>query len=625
MINVTRNPHNPLLEPSEKTWEFQATFNPTITKHMNEYYLFYRAMSSANLSVIGRTISNDGINFSQRSIFIKPEQEWEKYGCEDPRITKIDNEYFIFYTALSEFPPVPYGIKVGLALSSDLNSVLEKHLITPFNAKAMALFPEKINGKYAAILTVNTDMPPSYICLAFFDKKEDIWSHRYWQNWYQNLHTHAFNIKRFNSDHVEVGSQPVKTDRGWLVVYSHIQRYQSQDYRIFGIEALLLDLENPQKIIGRTRKPFITPQEWYETGGIVPRVTFPSGALIDEDKLSIYYGAADTRCCEANLQLSNLFSDNSFITNIPKLKKYESNPILELQLDKQWESQAVFNPAIILEKDITYIIYRALSENNTSSLGLAVSHDGFTIDKRLDYPIYTPRKDWEMKKKPGGLSGCEDPRITKIADRFYMCYTAFNGIDKPKVALTSISVNDFINQNFNWAAPVIISDPDIEDKNCCLMPEKINGKFVFFHRPDGKDIYLDYVENLNFINDYHLKNEIKLEFPRQEWYGAKTGIVCPPFKTDKGWLLLFHGVSSVDNEYRLGYMVLDISNPAKVLHVSEFPILEATEKYERFGIVNNVVFSCGAVIKDNELFVYYGGADKVICLASIQLIELLSF
>jgi len=615
MIKVIRNPHNPLLEPSDQNWESRATFNPAVIKHLNEYYLFYRAMSPANLSVIGKAVSNDGINFSQRNIFIKPEHDWEKFGCEDPRITKIDDEYFIFYTALSAYPPVPSGIKVGLALSPDLNSVSEKHLITPFNAKAMALFPEKINAKYAAILTVNTDMPPSYICLAFFDKKEDIWSHQYWQNWYQNLHTHAFDLKRFNTDHVEVGCQPIKTDWGWLVIYSHIQLYQSSEYRIFGVEALLLDLKNPQKIIGRTKKPFIIPQEWYEIDGMIPRITFPSGALIDGNNLSIYYGAADTRCCEAKIKISELFSDYLFTKSIPKLSKFKANPILEPIQNHNWESKAVFNPAIIVENEITYIIYRALSDDNTSTLGCVISRDGTTIDKRLTGPVYVPRKDWEMKKQPGNLSGCEDPRITKINDRFYMCYTAYDGISNPKVALTSIKVADFVNQNFNWAEPVIISDPNIDDKDGCLLPEKINGQFVFFHRPNGKDIHLDYVDDLNFINNFHLKNEHKLKFNKNEWFGAKVGIACPPFKTEKGWLLLFHGVSAVDNEYRLGYMILDSYNPTKVLGIGEFPILEASEKYEKFGLVNNVVFSCGASLKNNELLVYYGGADKVVCLA----------
>ncbi len=631
-MQIRRYSRNPILEPSGENWEVQGVFNPTIIKEGNNYHLLYRALSAPQLiknkqvplSVIGQTKSSDGINFGQRKIFLAPQESWEEFGCEDPRVTKLEDEYFIFYTALSDFPPKAENIKLAVALSPDLEKVTERHLVTPFNAKAMALFPQKIKDQYVAILTVNTDLPPSLIAIAYFKEKQEIWSPQYWHHWYQNLSHHLLAVSRLNSDQVEVGPPPLKTQAGWLLIYSHIQRYRSPDYRLFGVEALLLDLNNPQKIIARTTKPFLIPEEWYELKGLVPRVTFPSGLLQKNEELWLYYGAADTRCCLAFFSLNDLFQDPNFKKKpVPKLQKYKNNPILEPIADHPWEAKAVFNPAAVWEEDKFYLIYRALSMDNTSVLGCALSEDGFTIKRRLPQPIYEPRQEWEKKKKPMANSGCEDPRLTKLGDRYYLCYTAFTGANNPRLALSSISIKDFINQNWQWSEPILLSSPEIDDKNGCLLPEKINNQYVIFHRPGGKDIYVDFLDSLNLPPNQYLANRHKLGFSHQEWCELKTGIVAPPLKTNKGWLALFHGVSAFDNEYRVGYMLLSLTDPTKVTFVSEFPLLEATHDYERHGLVDNVVFPCGVVLIKEKVFVYYGGADRVVCVASIDLKQLL--
>ena len=110
----------------------------------------------------------------------------------------------------------------------------------------MALFPSKINGKMAAILSVNTDNPPSRIGIAIFDREDQVWSREYWENWYSSLDEHSIFLERSPKDHVEVGAPPVKTKHGWLIIYSYIQNYFSPP-STFGIEAVLLDLKNPKK------------------------------------------------------------------------------------------------------------------------------------------------------------------------------------------------------------------------------------------------------------------------------------------------------------------------------------------------------------------------------------------
>ena len=624
MIQFKRNTSNPILKPDPKSsWEQQAVFNPSIVKD-KIYHMVYRAFSNSSLSTIGYTESIDGVNFEKRKQLIKPEMDWEKFGCEDPRITKIDNEYFVFYTALSDYPFIPSGIKIGLACFSDFSKAPEKKLITPFNSKAMALYPEKINGKYAALLTVNTDLPPARICLATFDKKEDMWSQIYWHKWYQNFSDHIVPLQRMNSDQLEVGATPVLTKYGWLVIYAHIQHYSHPDKRIFGIEAVILDRDDPQKIIARTDYPVMTPLEEYELKGIVPNIVFPSGAILENDTVSLYYGSADTTCSLATFGLSDLLKEMRTSSPVAiKVKKPLNAPILTPIASHAWEEKAVFNPAAFYDGNTIHLIYRAMSADNTSVFGYAQS-DGLSITKRLDVPVYVPRAEFESKKNPGGNSGCEDPRITQIGDMLYMCYTAYDGINPPRVALTSIKTADFTNNNFDWSDPILISSPGIDDKDAAIFPEKINGKFVIFHRIQNS-IVLDFVDDLEFKNKSWLRS---IEFipPRGDsWDSEKIGLCTPPFKTNEGWILFYHGVSKISRHYRVGVMLLHPKDPSCVLSRTPWPILEAELPFEKEGIVHNVVFPCGIAVKDNIIYIYYGGADKVVGVATIEFPTLLDY
>jgi predicted GH43/DUF377 family glycosyl hydrolase len=255
MFTVTRSEYNPLLSPMEEhPWEAAAAFNGCPAIQGRKTVMVYRAMSEPDLlkephlpmSTIGRADSSDGLHFEDRKPLVLPDKDYDAYGCEDPRVTKFGDTYYIFYTALSGIPFSAETIKVAVALSKDLKTVTEKHLVTPFNAKGMCMFPEKINGKMGAILTVNTDRKPSDICYAEFEKPEDIWSPEFWKKWWSNLDAHKIHIRRLPEDHLELGAPPLRTDKGWLVVYSHIQRYGHGD-QVFGVEVLLLDLENPRQ------------------------------------------------------------------------------------------------------------------------------------------------------------------------------------------------------------------------------------------------------------------------------------------------------------------------------------------------------------------------------------------
>lgn len=635
MFSVKRSQYNPILKPGQKyQWENSAAFNWSVVKDKKDKkvtHAVYRALSKPHLvlenhpyvSTIGYAKSTDGIFYRQKKQLIKPEFEWEKYGCEDPRVTEIDGKYYIFYTALSVNPFRYFGIKTACAITKDFKTIDSKHLVTPFNSKAMAFFPGKIDKKLTAILTVHTDNTKrvSRIAIAQFDCQQQMWDIEYWRHWYKNLKKNALSVRRAFTDHVEVGAAPVKIKEGWLLVYSHIQNYL-EEKKIFGIEALLLDSKNPRKIIARTNFPIMVPEESYEQYGQVPKVVFPSGALVIEKELNVFYGAADTTCCVAKVNLANLLKSMQISERKKCSLRFKGNPVLSPLKANYWESKAVFNPAAIDLEGKIHIVYRAMSEDNTSTMGYASTADGLNISQRLPEPIYTPRLDFEIKKVPGGNSGCEDPRIVKVGSRIYMFYTAYNGIDVPRVALSSIAVKDFLNKKWNWSSPVLVTPAGIDDKDASIFPEKFDDKYCFIHRINHQ-ICIDYISSLkNALSEPMLG--IHLMGPRYGmWDSKKIGLAGNPIKTKSGWIMFYHGIGQ-DCHYRLGAALLSLKNPLVVLARTNAPLLEPLRKYEKQGQVPNVVFPCSHILRGDTIYHYYGGGDSVVAVATQKLSDLLA-
>ncbi|MDZ7612115.1 MAG: hypothetical protein U5L10_05105 [Candidatus Moranbacteria bacterium] len=624
--------HNPILMPSEiNSWEIEATFNGCPIKEKDKIHLFYRAISSPrnvgkaklNVSSIGHAASEDGLIYTNRRLFIEPKEEWEKYGCEDPRVTKLGDTYYIFYTALSKYPFEASGIKIGMAKTKDLENI-EKFPVTTFNSKAMALFPEKIDGKYCAILSVDTDQPPASIGLVFFDREEEMHSEEFWNNWYKSADKNRLNLEMEEGDHFEVGAPPIKTEEGWLLVYSYIRNYFNSNRKtVFEIQAALLDLEDPFKVIGYTSSPLLVPEKEYELYGQIPDIVFPSGAYIENDKLHVFYGAADTVCCGAEYDLNEILQDILKVkVSIRTMKRYRGNPILEPIKQNSWEARSVFNPGAIYEEGKAHLLYRAESFNNVSVLGYASSSNGYDIDERLSEPVYTPRKDFEMNKD-GKFYGCEDPRLVRIEDRIYVFYTAYNAKQPPQVAVSSIKRNDFVEKKWSWSEPKLVTCTGSSNKDASVFPEKFKGKYLFIHRINDYGMDIHYIDDIdNPQNTICAENNWVMPRPNK-WDSKKVGLNGPPIKTEEGWLIFYHGSSADDMVYRMGLLLCDLKDPRNILARSEEPIFEPEEKYELEGNVPNVVFSNGhAVIKD-KVFVYYGGADKVIGVATAKLDDLL--
>jgi predicted GH43/DUF377 family glycosyl hydrolase len=629
MITVRRSVHNPIISPRrDHTWEAVATFNWSPVKDGKKTHVLYRAVSERELleepkinhSIIARATTTDGLHYSDRAPLIFPEHGYEKFGCEDPRVTKINGKYYIFYTALGEYPFNANGIKVALAISDDMKSVREKHLITPFNAKAMVLFPERINGKYVALLTMHTDLPDTNIAIAEFDSLDQMWSPEYWKKWYENRQKHIIDFHRGNDDQVEIGAVPVKTKAGWLLIYSHATHYFSRENHSFGIEAALLDIKNPRKIIGRTKGSFMTAEEYYERTGWVGNVVFPSGALIRGKNLEIYYGASDTHCCIANVNLTQLIESINPKSK-PLFTRYSGNPIITPRKDKKWEAHGTLNTAAIEIDKTIHLFYRAMADDDTSTFGYASTKDGFKIENRSDEPVYVPRAGFESRTQAGN-TGCEDPRLVEIKDTIYMTYTAYDG-HVPRVAITEISKENFKKKDWKkWSEPLLITDGNVANKDSSVVPEKTKKGYVFFHRVN-ESICAEIFPSMDFHNQ-KVSRCIEMLGPRHGmWDGKKVGISTPPIKTKKGWLMFYHGISETST-YRVGMVLLDLKDPTIVLSRSALPVFEPKEDYEMNGIVSKVVFPCGVVNRKGTIYLYYGGADYVVGVATAKLDKLLA-
>lgn len=295
------------------------------------------------------------------------------------------------------------------------------------------------------------------------------------------------------------------------------------------------------------------------------------------------------------------------------MERFSGNPILRPLEEHAWESRGVFNAAAIYLDGKVHILYRAIGNDNISRFGYASSSDGFTIDERLPNPIFEPAADCEK-------DGCEDPRLSEVDEQLVMTYTAlreYSHLQVYQVALTTIAKKDFIQKKWNWGTRRL-PFPGIRNKNAVIFPQRVNGRYVMLHRIDP-DICIAYSDDLIRWCDM-----MSVMNPQADgWDNWKIGVAGPPIKINEGWLVIYHGVS-VERLYSLGIALLDREHPEQVLYRSKEHILAPKEDYERFGKVPNVVFSCGNLILDDRLFVYYGAADSVLCVATIGLDRLLA-
>lgn len=289
-----------------------------------------------------------------------------------------------------------------------------------------------------------------------------------------------------------------------------------------------------------------------------------------------------------------------------RLERFAGNPILApiAGPGHEWEARTIFNCGVAQSDGAVLLLYRAQGvENDVSRLGLAVSGDGFDFG-RFDRPVFAPEGEDEAW-------GVEDARLTRIGGRFRMLYTAWS----PRgIQVAMASTETF----FSWERHGIVL-PGPDNKDAALFPDKVDGRYLMFHRLPP-DIWLASSDDLIHWGDYR-----KILAPRPGlWDGLKIGAGGPPLKTEAGWLAIYHGVDH-DKVYRLGVVLLDLEDPAKVINRPAAFVLEPEEPWEREGDVPNVVFTCGTAEVGDRYLVYYGAADRVIAVASARRADLLAF
>ena len=302
-----------------------------------------------------------------------------------------------------------------------------------------------------------------------------------------------------------------------------------------------------------------------------------------------------------------------------KLTRAEENLILT-PTDLAWENFAVFNPGVVLYKGKIQLLYRAMgTQDQISRIGTAKSMDGihFIRDK---YAVYYGGEH------PSEILGVEDIRAVQMGDTYYLVYTAVSprrmgnsnpkwkdtGEKKPQIALST-------TKDFKTFLDYDVIIPRIEGKDATLFPKKLNGEYILLYREGPDKTFLADSPRLDYWPEKYFLFDKRPGF----WDSKRAGIGAPPLETEKGWLLFYHGVDT-QNVYRLGVMFLDLEDPRKILYRSPKPILEPKKPYEKHGYVPNVVFTCGAIEKEDEYFVYYGAGDQAIGLATVAKKEILS-
>jgi len=318
---------------------------------------------------------------------------------------------------------------------------------------------------------------------------------------------------------------------------------------------------------------------------------------------------------------------------VAKLKRFKRNPILTPRGD-DWESLAVFNCGALKLGNRIHLLYRAIGDyiEYASHLGYAVLDENLNVIERSSKPVLSPNlKLWELS--------IEDPRITMIDNEIYITYVTTItpappwgvrrklGLPKPRQAYSRCAVartSDF--RNFERLG--IVTPYNAEERNLVIFPEKFAGRYAALHRPatwvkaghqtDKPGIWFSLLDSIPGVMYGH---RLVMK-PEQEWESKKIGAGPPPIKTEKGWLLIYHGVDEAE-VYRAGAALLDLEQPWKVIARLPEPILEPEEDYEKYGDVPKVVFPEGAVLQDDDLVIFYGAADKVCCAASINIDDLL--
>ncbi len=294
-------------------------------------------------------------------------------------------------------------------------------------------------------------------------------------------------------------------------------------------------------------------------------------------------------------------------------RRYEKNPILSRD-DVPYACNTVFNAAAVKFRGRYLLVLRVEDLAGRSHLTKAWSDDGYRFEvETLPWVLPTADPELEIYER----YGLEDPRITEMDGIYYITYTAF-GPYGPRGAIARTT--DF--ERFQRIALVT----EVDNKDVVLFPEKIGDKYLLIDRPSGfggrrGDVWIK--ESTDLVHWGRARVLLSVE---PGWGSSKLGACTPPLKTDRGWLIFYHGVRNTPagKLYRVGATLLDLEDPRRIKATIPHFIFGPEELYERTGDVPNVVFPCGLIVEDDGFIkMYYGAADTHIALAEVALDDVL--
>jgi len=329
-----------LLKKTKLEFENEGVLNPAVIREGDNVHMFYRAVQNGNKSSIGYCKLDGPLTVVERweKPFMVSEFDYESQGIEDPRIVKIDEVYYMTYTAYDGT-----NARGALATSRDLIHFKKHGLIVPHITyaefvfllesagtvdenyyhnhkfyyqeadpdkkillwdKNIMFFPRRINGK----LTFLHRIRPG-IQIAAVNNLSEL-TLGYWEDYFNNFQDHILMDPSYKheSDYIGGGCPPIETDHGWLLIYHGVQSTK-RGLIYSACAAALLDLENPDKVIARLPYPLFSPELDWEVRGDVNNVVFPTGTALFGETLYIYYGAADERIACASIKLPDLMSE----------------------------------------------------------------------------------------------------------------------------------------------------------------------------------------------------------------------------------------------------------------------------------------------------------------------------
>jgi len=325
-------------------------------------------------------------------------------------------------------------------------------------------------------------------------------------------------------------------------------------------------------------------------------------------------------------------------------QRHPDNPIV-IPGRWDWRRVSVFNPACVIGDDGRFYLFERATESLDPlrcHVGLLVSDDGVRFEHVQDTPVLSP-EDF-----PPPCGTVEDPRVVRLDGRYVLTYARRkfasschpNGVGVPRytehpdapderanVYRAGIAVSDDMRA---WTDLGLVTEDNTHDRDLVLFPQRVGGRYAMLRRPeswvgagygtDRPSIWLTYGDSLTAWDPPVLVCK-----PQRPWESRKVGAATPPLRTDAGWLVLYHGVDDRDSTYRVGAMLLDADDPARVLARTPEPLMEPQAYYEKVGlIIPNVIFPTGNVIVGDTIHLYYGCCDTCIALATARVADVLA-